>query len=900
MCRKSASLWLTTLVAAMLAPAGAALAQCQIPLIIGSSGSTANVLLLIDNSGSMNEPIYHDNYNINTTYSGNFTTSTVYNISVTGTYSPKSFKSTWASTPTATLVKSDGGQAAQYSGNYLNWIFYHASATDRAAIPTLTKIQGAKQVVNNVLTTVTGARFAIETFNGDAGGTIISPFGTSIASMQTAVNGLVANSWTPLAESAITAMNYYQQTGVNAPIQSSCQQSFVIIVTDGLPTQDLNVPSYIGDCDNSHQAHPSNCTAMGTGYPNSDNCSNWLPEVTCYMYRNDMRADLTGIQNIGTFTIGFAIDTPFLQKAADNGGGEYYSVHNTAGLNAALAQAFNTIAKRVAAGASVSVVSSEDRTNNRLFRARYESQTWKGYVEAYALPFHAGTSPQWESGSILSTRAPDSRRIFTSTNGTSLSDFTRVNKATLKPLLGAPDTTTARNIIDYIRGTPVTGYRDRGGWVLGDIVDAAPVAVGKPNNFLSINNYAAFRSQWAGRQEVLYVAANDGMLHCFSAADGSELWGYVPKGQLPRLVDLTASTYCHEYFVNMTPGVYDIFMNSAWHTVLVGGEERGGNGLFALDVTTPNPDTLSLLWNVNLPQLHGSWNCPTLVRDKTLNRQVLAVGTGYNAAAATESLLVIDPTNGSVLSGRALGAVAAGGKTTKASSIDTDFDGFDDVMYLGDLAGNLWRVNEKTNPWSVSLLYNCGKPIQGTPVATVKPNGQEMVFFGTGQFLVGTDPSTTTTQSIYGLIDDNSGNTISSSNLADQSTSIHAVGSKGWFMNLAQASGERVTRSAALVNGTLYVPSFQPNTSSCSGGAQSWLYTLDYKDGSAPDNYNGTANNVTTGRAQSMGDGFLADPTVDMVNEAVLLQSSNAVVITYQMTGEIRKLIVHSWRQKWN
>jgi len=113
-------------------------------------------------------------------------------------------------------------------------------------------------------------------------------------------------------------------------------------------------------------------------------------------------------------------------------------------------------------------------------------------------------------------------------------------------------------------------------------------------------------------------------------------------------------------------------------------------------------------------------------------------------------------------------------------------------------------------------------------------------------------------------------------------------------------TGERVTHTAALVAGTLYVPSFRPNSTACTGGGQSWLYSLDYKDGSAPDHNNGTANNVTTGRSQSMGDGILADPSVDLLSEQVILQSSNAVLMTEDISAGVKKLVVHSWRQRWN
>ncbi|MFI5372845.1 MAG: PilC/PilY family type IV pilus protein, partial [Candidatus Eisenbacteria bacterium] len=274
---------------------------------------------------------------------------------------------------------------------------------------------------------------------------------------------------------------------------------------------------------------------------------------------------------------------------------------------------------------------------------------------------------------------------------------------------------------------------------------------------------------------------------------------------------------------------------------------------------------------------------------------------GYDTTTAQTNLLVLNPSDGSTLSTIALGSPVKGNKTTKGTAIDMDFDGYDDLLYLGDLTGRIWRVDLTTNPWSATVLYNCGKPIQAPPVLTEDTNGHVMVFFGTGKYLTMADPPDTTSQQIYGIIDDNSGTTISSSSLVDQTTTFHSMsGKRGWFMNLAQGAGERVTHSAALIAGTLYVPSFRPNYAACTGGAQSWLYSLDYKDGSAPDNTNGTSNNTTAGRVQSMGDGILADPSVDLLSQQVILQSSNAVLLTEDISQGVKKLVVHSWRQKWN
>ena len=215
--------------------------------------------------------------------------------------------------------------------------------------------------------------------------------------------------------------------------------------------------------------------------------------------------------------------------------------------------------------------------------------------------------------------------------------------------------------------------------------------------------------------------------------------------------------------------------------------------------------------------------------------------------------------------------------------------------------GNLWRVDLTPNTWAVSKLFSGTQPIQAPPIISTDDLERPMLYFGTGKFLVTGDPSSTVGQTLFGIIDNGSGSTLFATDLVDQTTSITPLtsGSRGWRINMSN-TGERVIRSAALISGILYIPTFAPTTAACAGGGQSWLYTLDFADGSAPDRYAGGENNSINGRNQSMGDGILADPAVDLVNEQLLLQSSNAVLLTEDISADLKKLLVRSWRQKWN
>ncbi|HET6463948.1 MAG TPA: vWA domain-containing protein, partial [Candidatus Krumholzibacteria bacterium] len=380
-----------------------AAATCNYPLFSTTAAVDANVVILFDTSGSMNEAICSDDYDPNITYTGGLTSTQTYTVSSNGTYSPKSFKSSLPKTPTASLVSSDGGHDGEYTGNYLNWVFYVASSAQRAAIPQFTRIQMAKSAVNSMLAVASPSlRFGLFKFNGDNGATKVSDLGTSISTIQNKINGLEGDSWTPLAESLYSIMNYLKTTGSSAPIQYPCQRSFVVIVTDGYPTKDLNVPASITGGEPA-----GTCAALGAvGYPASNDCSGFLDNVAAYLRNNDLRTDLVGQQYASTYTIGMNINAPILQATATAGDGESFVANNAAELTTSLNRVFSDIINRISAGSAVAVVSTEGQTEDLLYRGKFDPQSWKGMLEAYLLPYTTGDLPKWEAGALLAARAP--------------------------------------------------------------------------------------------------------------------------------------------------------------------------------------------------------------------------------------------------------------------------------------------------------------------------------------------------------------------------------------------------------------------------------------------------------------------------------------------------------------
>ena len=179
------------------------------------------------------------------------------------------------------------------------------------------------------------------------------------------------------------------------------------------------------------------------------------------------------------------------------------------------------------------------------------------------------------------------------------------------------DASEAHKLVDYVRGEEQDGYRTRvvdydgNGTVelmrLGDIVHSTPTVQGAPAeafDLLSLDeSYSAFRNQYRNRRNVVYVGANDGMIHAFNGGFfdvserafktsltseaahplGSELWAYIPKNLLGHLQWLADEEYTHVYFSDLKPLLFDakIFDDDAdhpngWGTVLVVGMRLGG------------------------------------------------------------------------------------------------------------------------------------------------------------------------------------------------------------------------------------------------------------------------------------------------------------------------------------
>jgi len=330
--------------------------------------------------------------------------------------------------------------------------------------------------------------------------------------------------------------------------------------------------------------------------------------------------------------------------------------------------------------------------------------------------------PVWEAGTRLAQRNATGRTIFTYLDKdkdgvvdvSEVVSFDTSSASYIKPYLGVKDSATwsylgathderVTNLIEYIRGEDKdsSGLRtrtlDSKVWKLGDIVDSTPVSLSKPpDNFHIIygdESYQTYYEANRDRETVVYVGANDGMLHAFTSWKydtanhrytqpsftteqmGDELWAYVPQSLLAHLKWLPSPDYTHVDYVNLKPKLFDAkirdhdsnpFTPDEWGTILLAGLNMGGKHIWAegdfdtgtggtvsetrhfyptyvcMDVTDPrNP---VLLWERSYADLEMTTSFPAAIKVKDKWFAVFGSGpTDYDGTSTKNGhIFVVD------------------------------------------------------------------------------------------------------------------------------------------------------------------------------------------------------------------------------------------------------------------
>lgn len=681
------------------------------------------------------------------------------------------------------------------------------------------------------------------------------------------------------------------------PIQQWCQRSYAFLMTDGRPNGDRSFN------DNTHlRDYDRDCTGSGASACVSNGAtgswdrktartyeglgSDYLDDVAKALFDVDLRPDLvapTGRtkrpNNVLTYAIGFADlqvqNDPLLTNTARQGGGLFISAQD----GPALTRAFQTVVAdafaKDASSAAVGVVNPQLTISNIAYASSYNSGTWDGDYEAFALDtttaLPSGTR-LWSAGDLLDARTP-ANRIIASWNGSTGQAFTAANFA------GTPTSLTA-GVINWLRGDRSlegSTLRTRQ-HLLGDIVNAEAV----------VASY--------GNVPIIYQAANDGMLHVFDgradaavATRGRELWAYVPRLVHGSLAGLASPNYAHKFILDGTPAAAQITGAGSMTRILVGGLGKGGAGYYALDISSyaaadEAAAAAKAKWEFKPANMGYSYGTPLIVRTAAGWRVVVASGydNGSNLGGDGQGhVWVLDPVDGSVVQRIDTGVgtpTTPSGLAHLAALSNTTPDALTRYVYGGDLLGNVWRFDLDT--FSATLVATLTDAAGNTQPVTTPPtvgpvSGASSKFFlyvGTGRYMSEDDvPGTATVnswatqrQTMYGIVDDtttspsppnlrgSNGNTCPTgggdgalvcqtlgalaTTPVTYSATTHPVSlasKRGWYVDLPLTNGRINTASALTTKGTLVFTANVPTNVACDPGGNSTFFALDAGTGGA-------------------------------------------------------------------
>ncbi|MCL6269487.1 PilC/PilY family type IV pilus protein [Sansalvadorimonas sp. 2012CJ34-2] len=453
------------------------------------------------------------------------------------------------------------------------------------------------------------------------------------------------------------------------------------------------------------------------------------------------------------------------------------------------------------------------------------------------------------------------------------------------------------------------GFRSRSS-KFGDLAHSDPVYVGPPTASYLDPEYLTFRSNWLSRAEMVYIGGNDGMLHGFDAETGVEKLAYVPFEMAKSIYKLADSGYAHDFFVDGQISIGDACVGNpscSWKTMLAGSLRTGGRAVYALDVTDPASFSESKASNLFMWEFGSDddadmgyfFGQPLIVKLSTGKWGVI-ISNGYNSDDGKAVLFILDAETGQPLAvggklDTQMGTAGDPNGLSSPTAVDTDSDGDVDLVYAGDLKGNLWKFDvSSSDPSNWGVGYSSGgspiplfaagstRPITVAPAVGRHPEESGyMIYFGTGKYIEITDNGNEgqATQSFYGIWDDTRDNSsfnasITSSELLQQtilqevklypqdtngdglrntsdsgftfrltsSNSIcwrncngGAVPHRGWRFDMVYLSdnrGEKQVSDSILRNGRIIFTTLQPSLSSCDRGGRSWLMELNAADGS--------------------------------------------------------------------
>ncbi|GEM_PF-1539476 len=596
----------------------------------------------------------------------------------------------------------------------------------------------------------------------------LAPTTTSTVVGGSTISGLETYTATPTPCALKCANYYFNNTLIPAdPVSPSCgRRNFTLLITDG-QSADVDNDHNIKSCGGILPWQASGTLYTTTKSATRDGVRTFVVGLSTQVASGTARDELNQVAFYGKTDqtqpqggVNLPSTDPNWTTWDPGKNYAYFAVNADA-----LANTLSEIIGYMAAGdytTSAPVASSALKTGELAILASSEFPKWQGHIYAFDITKTSGTAGylKWDAGWNLTKSKlpandtaipwvegafenpaytpPSKRNLYTWDSANKMVPLTTDNLGLLDPICGSCGLTA--NTIDFIRGYDALTSTVRP-WVLGSTINSSPAITQQPERFLqaTLESHKAFENKNGSpgnRTALVWVGADDGMLHAFQLSDGKESFAILPPNLLAKQVQLYKNYLAnpakfptgqlvmpsdHIYGFGGSPRFGDMFDGSAYKTVMITTEGPGGNLIAGLDVTDPvknvagGVDPVKVLWSkqggTDWPSLFMTWSTPAAGASKAASSLWTGiVGAGFNPASTataqvTPTAMIFNPLTGALSrtlsppTGTVSSPAAYVGNQTFADStiysMSADQFHGDNIVNLAlqpDLNGRIWFI----------------------------------------------------------------------------------------------------------------------------------------------------------------------------------------------------------------